>query len=389
MKKINHEKIFSILKQYCTNNKYILLFGLYSTVIFSLLSSPFDSLIVETIVAFLLAGFFILAQKINILIDRDIDNEDTEIMITLFLIYIVSFLLYLFVIDSKVSTPLENYLISFILSGVSFFGIVLIASILFKDLKYAYHFINNTLIKLKSIVKSLLFYFVIPLFIVLTITTYLVRPFSISGGSMNQTFHDGDSIIGTVFGLNSPIPFSQKTLINNIESIKRGDVVFFKMEDVYYVKRIIALPGDIVSYDEQTKLYTINGKIEEHDSYEINVKNSEMTKSDFFSSILTVFKEIGDTGYIESKMNIARRSGFYKDLNITYVPINSYPFKTPTLNPVNITNYKVPINFLFVGGDNRISSVDSRYFGPIPFDLVRGKAIFQYMGHYPFVKVIP
>lgn len=317
------------------------------------------------------------------------NNNDKTILYILFVLYFSSFFSYLFWINTKGATPIENYLISFFISIINAVGIFLLLIMIFKNLENTYSFLYLIFKKIKSVFIFISIYLIIPFFIVLIITTYFIRPFSISGESMNQTYQNGDGILGIVFGYNNYIPFTKQTLKISLNNIKRGDVIFFKMGDVFYVKRIIALPSDIVSYNDETKLYTINGENEKNDFYSINIESSEKNKKDVFTEVMSIKNELGDIGYGDIKINIAKKSGFYNNLNITYDETRRYSlYRIPSLHQVQIKNYKVPENFFFVGGDNRLSSVDSRYFGPIPFDLVRGKAIFKMIDSYPFIQVV-
>lgn len=105
------------------------------------------------------------------------------------------------------------------------------------------------------------------------------------------------------------------------QSPRRGDIVVFKALDkgreVRLVKRAVAIPGDTIEVDEGVAL--INGRPE--------------------------------SGY-------------------DYVADPRFPFATgPTV---------VPEDTVFVLGDNRPVSLDSRMMGPIPVSAIQGKAIFRW-----------
>lgn len=110
-----------------------------------------------------------------------------------------------------------------------------------------------------------------------------------------------------------------------LESIKRGDIVVLnspKNPDVEYIKRVIGLPGDIILVKDNN-IYLNNSLLEET--------------------------------YISAKTNVWEY-GFTKE---------DMP-------------YTVPENYVFVMGDNRPRSSDSREFGPIPISSIVGKAVFRY-----------
>ncbi len=111
----------------------------------------------------------------------------------------------------------------------------------------------------------------------------------------------------------------------------RGDVIVFKSpknQDIEYIKRIIGLPGD---------------KIMIKDS-EVYVNGIKLTEN-----------------YIADKTNVWEQ-GYSKNGEETVVPEDE----------------------LFVMGDNRPRSSDSREFGPIPFSSVVGQVFYRY---FPANKV--
>ncbi len=112
---------------------------------------------------------------------------------------------------------------------------------------------------------------------------------------------------------------------------ERGDVIVFKSPknpDIEYIKRIIGLPGD-----------------------KINIKNSQVYVND---KLIT-------ENYISDATNLWD-GGYAKE----GVPIT------------------VPENYLFVMGDNRPRSSDSREFGPVAVDSIIGHVFYRY---YPANKV--
>lgn len=118
-----------------------------------------------------------------------------------------------------------------------------------------------------------------------------------------------------------------------MRGFERGDVVVFKSPknpDIEYIKRIIGLPGD-----------------------EVMIKDS----------VVSVNGIALDEGYISDKTNLWE-GGFSKN-------------GEPT---------KVPKGEMFVMGDNRPRSSDSREFGPVPESSVIGHVFYRY---FPATKVGP
>nr|WP_235805587.1 signal peptidase I [Liquorilactobacillus oeni] len=121
----------------------------------------------------------------------------------------------------------------------------------------------------------------------------------------------------------------EEALVMNFGKIHRFDVVTIKMPDGQtYIKRVIGMPGDELEY-RNDQLY-INGKVREEK---------------FLRSILK-----------------GKHSPYTSD------------FKLKEL----IGTSRVPANEYFVLGDNRKISKDSRTFGPVKDNWIKGKAIIIY-----------
>ncbi|WP_456337614.1 signal peptidase I [Fervidibacter sacchari] len=62
------------------------------------------------------------------------------------------------------------------------------------------------------------------------------------------------------------------------------------------------------------------------------------------------------------------------------VYINGVPLDEPYVNGIveEYGMWQIPKDAVFVMGDNRPSSNDSRDFGPVPLDLIEGKVVFRY-----------
>src|SRR4051812_46965462 len=104
------------------------------------------------------------------------------------------------------------------------------------------------------------------LLIVFMIRSSVVEAFKIPSGSMIPTLHVGDHIFVNKFAYGLKIPFSDittntPTYIFKREGPKRGDIVVFRFpkdDSIYYIKRIVGIPGDTIEMKDRV-LY-INGK---------------------------------------------------------------------------------------------------------------------------------
>jgi len=168
------------------------------------------------------------------------------------------------------------------------------------------------------------------LILALIIRTYVVQAFKIPSGSMLQTLLIGDHILVNKFIYGTKIPFSDNRILIFTKP-KRGDIVVFKYpEDPSrdFIKRVIAVEGDII--ESKKKIIYINGNpIDE--PYVQHTDNSSNSMR---------------TGAIEPRDNFGP--------------------------------YLVPKNKLFVMGDNRDQSYDSRYWGYVDMKEVKGKAFIIY-----------
>lgn len=148
---------------------------------------------------------------------------------------------------------------------------------------------------MKRLLKEYLPYVVIIILVIL-VKTYVVTPIRVNGPSMNDTLKNNDIMI-------------LDEISYRFSKIERFDIVVIRYKNEYIIKRIIALPGEEVSY-KNGKLY-INGKV---------------MKEDFSHKMTEDFDSV-----------------------------------------------KVEEGNYFVLGDNRVNSTDSRIIGTVPKKNIKGK----------------
>ncbi|MFJ7666436.1 signal peptidase I [Lysinibacillus sp. NPDC097195] len=167
---------------------------------------------------------------------------------------------------------------------------------------------------------------VITCVIVIATMTFIVSPTRVGGASMMPTYQDGDFVLVNKIG-------------KKISGIERFDVILFiTPNDELYIKRVIGLPGDHVAYKKDT-LYVNNEAFEEP--------------------------------YLDlHKKQLLDTSSLTKDFTLQSLTDHS----------------TIPEGYLFVLGDNRRNSIDSRYssVGLVPLEKVLGKANVRF---YPFDSV--
>ncbi|NOX33915.1 MAG: signal peptidase I [Deltaproteobacteria bacterium] len=188
--------------------------------------------------------------------------------------------------------------------------------------------------KKKSALRENIEAIVIAIIIAMFIRTFIIQAFKIPSGSMLQTLQIGDQILVNKFIYGVKIPFTDGKTLIQVENPKKGDIVVFKFpEDPSkdFIKRVIATGGDTLEIREK-KIY-VNGKLVDGKPYAV-----------------------------------------YGDSTI-YPPYYPDPNKARRDNLQKIT---IPENKIFVMGDNRDNSYDSRFWGFVDLTAVRGKAIIIY-----------
>lgn len=181
--------------------------------------------------------------------------------------------------------------------------------------------------KKKGAIRENIEAIVVAIILALFIRTFVVQAFKIPSGSMKQTLLIGDHILVNKFIYGVKIPFSDATLIQ-VKNPKRGDIIVFEFpEDTSkdFIKRVIGIEGDVV---------------------EIRNKKLFINK-----------KAMGDF------------HGIYKDAKI---------FSGAVQPRDNFGPITVPKDKVFVMGDNRDYSYDSRFWGFVDLKAVKGKAFIIY-----------
>ncbi|RKZ35081.1 MAG: signal peptidase I [Gammaproteobacteria bacterium] len=189
-----------------------------------------------------------------------------------------------------------------------------------------------------------------PIFlIVLLLRSFLVEPFRIPSGSMMPTLLIGDFILVNKYTYGIRLPIMDKKIIE-IGRPERGDVVVFRFPEdptIPFIKRIVGLPGDRISYYNKT-LY-INGEPapqEKMGTYTGYGSGSNMTGTSLRAE------------YLDDAPHVMLVQGGQPGVEGEIV---------------------VPEENYFVLGDNRDNSRDSRYWGTVPDDHLIGRAFTIWM----------
>lgn len=174
---------------------------------------------------------------------------------------------------------------------------------------------------------------IIAVMIALFVRTYLVQAFQIPSPSMARSILVGDHILVNKFAYGRTLTLAEREILP-FRPIERHDVIIFKFPgqpERDYVKRVIGLPGETVKIEDRRVLIRKPGEVD-------------------FSTL----KEEDHVQHIE-------------------------PASAPDPDSLNnMAPLKIPAGNYFVLGDNREDSRDSREWGLVPEDYIRGKALLVY-----------
>ncbi len=189
--------------------------------------------------------------------------------------------------------------------------------------------------------------FAIFAFLLLTFRSAWADWVHVPTGSMNPTILEGDRLLVDkhVFGMR--VPWTLIHLTPGRDPM-RGEIVVFDSpaDGTSLVKRVIAVPGDVISLDEQGLI--VNGQRAQYSPGDVAHLRTLLTAT------------------LEQSPEIFRETGFGPQHDILQLP---YRYARRFVEPIH-----VPRDMYFMMGDNRDNSADSRYFGFVPRRNIVGHA---------------
>ncbi|MEZ4741459.1 MAG: signal peptidase I [Bdellovibrionota bacterium] len=193
---------------------------------------------------------------------------------------------------------------------------------------------------------------------ILALRWSVASPYHVPTASMEPTIKVGDRLLAFKLAYNLKIPFTD-IVVASWGDVQRGDIIVFKYPldpSIDYVKRVVAVAGDKVQIIDDV-LY-INGEPQPR----VSMENSRELLDDIHDpkDLKLLFKETLTGKEHWLMQNIASARPFTK---------GDWPLSGPV-------PYVVPENSVFCIGDNRDNSADSRVWGEVPMENIRGKALF-------------
>jgi len=188
--------------------------------------------------------------------------------------------------------------------------------------------------------------------VVFVLRSFLVEPFQIPSSSMVPTLQVGDYILVNkyTYGIRLPV---LRTKVLSLNEPQRGDVMVFfppHMNDTYFIKRVVGLPGDTVTY--RNKRLSVNG----------------------------------ETVALQPVAELPTGKERYQ-LGLEALGEASHLMQVDAMRPARDFSVLVKPGHYFMMGDNRDNSSDSRIWGQVPEQDIVGKAFAVWMHWDSFFSI--
>jgi signal peptidase I len=181
---------------------------------------------------------------------------------------------------------------------------------------------------------------------VLLIRSFVAEAYVVSSGSMIPTLEVGDRLMANKFVYGLKVPGVEYKIVNG-RQVRRGEIILFvhpKEPDKTLIKRVIAVGGDTV--EMRANQLFINGQAVKRTKLPLGCDRALEPKVQ--TPCAAFREELGGQCY----RVIQRADGSSGDF----------------------TSLKIPEGHVFVMGDNRDNSDDSRFWGTVPYSHIKGKS---------------
>jgi signal peptidase I len=201
--------------------------------------------------------------------------------------------------------------------------------------------------------------------VALLLRAFVVEAFQIPSGSMIPTLEVGDHIFVSKFAYGLSVPFTNSKFLQYSQP-ERGDVIVFKFPNdpsIDYIKRVVGLPGDVIEM-RQEELY-VNGR---------PVPRQRVPR---------VYHCSEGPQHPDAAPPPPTRAGFgfepdSDECELWIETLGRVEHQTvlePRRGGRDFPRKVIPAGQVFVMGDNRDNSSDSRVWGTVNLDLIKGKAL--------------
>lgn len=244
-------------------------------------------------------------------------------------------------------------------------------------------FIYKKLQQIRQFIVMHIFADILALFLILflILRIFVVDYTFVPSESMSNTIRTGDFVIFRKFSssflmglpiigkyLYKPNAYNYQKSMNTLNKIKRGDVILWTDGTNNYVKRVLALPGDIVQFNEFDVV--VNG---------VSTMFQDPTEHTLFAEPVIV-KMRHDDGVDEDVVKMRSQVMVNDDTATVFDVYFSYNYLMARQNaPYRVM--RVPSNVVFIRGDNRDHSYDSACDGLfVKLDSIVGKGLCAVLG---------
>lgn len=218
--------------------------------------------------------------------------------------------------------------------------------------------------------------------------TFIVQAVKVPTGSMQNTITIGDHLLVNkfIFAPGPPLPFLP------MREIRRGDIIVFKYPGnknnperdqsdpnntpykTNYVKRVVGLPGETIEV-RGTRVF-ING--EPLPEQRLTAKDpgyGEPPDDPRHNAPLEIINDPPPAGDGPYTVFYSPKTRLAPNESADSISDSEFHYG------VNGKTYQIPPDHYYVMGDNRDNSSDSRAWGPVPRELVIGRAMFVYWSY--------
>ena len=244
---------------------------------------------------------------------------------------------------------------------------------------------------------------VVAVLLALALRAFVIEAFKIPSSSMYPTLEIGDHIFVNKFIYGLRVPYTSHKFLE-FRTPHRGEVIVFMQPcdpDRDYIKRVVATAGQTV--EVRCGVVYVDGVAIPQQMLEASGSYADNDTGEWRDKPVSRFREtVGEVTYETFHDPIHARQSPLPER--TDFPIQDYPPSCATDGATNTPaanqalgdlvetdpnaascaphlHYVVPADHVFCMGDNRDNSNDSRYWGSVPLDNIKGKALFIWLSY--------